>query len=166
MVCTACGAQMPDSAGFCPACGLAVAGIQPDLVMTVGMNDRLLAVLAYFTLIPALVLLFVDPYRKNRYIRFHAFQCLFLCAELVVLCVALGLVLYVLRPIPFLGHLLALVTWPVLVIGCFILWLVLLLKAYQGEIFKLPLIGDWAERQANFGVVNPAESLEAPEHRA
>ena len=37
----------------------------------------------------------------------------------------------------------------VLLIGCFILWLVLLVKAFQGEIFKLPFIGGWAERQAN-----------------
>ncbi|PYX91478.1 MAG: hypothetical protein DMG71_20115 [Acidobacteria bacterium] len=66
-----------------------------------------------------------------------------------MLSVVLRLAFFVLFLIPILGHLLWLVVWLVLSIGCFILWVVLLVKAFQGEMFKLPVIGDWAERQAN-----------------
>ena len=104
-----------------------------------------MAVLAYVTFVPAIILLFVEPYKKNCYIRFHALQCLFLSAGLVVL-FGISLMLFI-TPLP--GHLIWLMLCLVLLIGCFILWLVLLVKAFQGEIFKLPVIGEWAEKQAN-----------------
>jgi len=147
--CTACGVEMPDNAGFCPGCGRSVSGSAPVLGTTGGLNDKLAGMLAYVTFIPAIVFLLIEPFNKNRFIRFHAFQCLFLWATLVVLSVVLRLAFFVLFLIPILGHLLWLVVWLVLSIGCFILWVVLLVKAFQGEMFKLPVIGDWAERQAN-----------------
>jgi len=147
--CTACGVEMPDNAGFCPGCGRSVSGSAPVLGTTGGLNDKLAGMLAYVTFIPAIVFLLIEPFNKDRFIRFHAFQCLFLWATLVVLSVVLRLAFFVLFLIPILGHLLWLVVWLVLSIGCFILWVVLLVKAFQGEMFKLPVIGDWAERQAN-----------------
>jgi uncharacterized membrane protein len=147
--CTACGVEIPDNAGFCPSCGRPVAGSPPVLGTTGGLNDKLAGMLAYVTFIPAIVFLLIEPFKKNRFIRFHAFQCLFLWAALVVLSVVLRLAFFVLFLIPILGHLLWLVVWLVLSVGCFILWVVLLVKAFQGEMFKLPVIGDWAERQAN-----------------
>ena len=140
---------MPDNAGFCPGCGRSVSGSAPVLGTTGGLNDKLAGMLAYVTFIPAIVFLLIEPFNKDRFIRFHAFQCLFLWATLVVLSVVLRLAFFVLFLIPILGHLLWLVVWLVLSIGCFILWVVLLVKAFQGEMFKLPVIGDWAERQAN-----------------
>jgi uncharacterized membrane protein len=168
MVCATCGAQMPDNAGFCPACGqaasqmgaapeTAAAEMQavPDLAMHSEMptppaaagnlQERLMAVLAYFTFIPALVLLLVEPHNRNRYIRFHALQCIFLSVVLVVL-FGISLLLFV-TPLP--GHLFWLLICLVLFIGFFIMWLVLLVKAFQGEVFKLPVIGEWAERRGN-----------------
>jgi uncharacterized membrane protein len=50
--------------------------------------------------------------------------------------------------LPLLGFL-TLLMWPLVGLGGFIVWLVLLLKANQGQMFKLPVIGDMAERQAN-----------------
>jgi uncharacterized membrane protein len=38
--------------------------------------------------------------------------------------------------------------WPVIWLGGFIVWLILLLKANQGQMFKLPVIGDLAQQQA------------------
>jgi uncharacterized membrane protein len=147
--CTACGVEMPDNAGFCPSCGRAIAGSPPVLGTTGGLNDKLAGMLAYVTFIPAIVFLLLEPFKKNRFIRFHSFQCLFLLAALVVLLVVLKLAFFVVALIPILGHLLSLVVWLVLCIGCFILWIVLLVKAFQGEMFKLPVIGEWAERQAH-----------------
>ena len=50
--------------------------------------------------------------------------------------------------IPMAGYLLAWLLIAVIVLGWGILWLVLLVKAFQGETFKLPLIGALAQRQA------------------
>jgi uncharacterized membrane protein len=41
-----------------------------------------------------------------------------------------------------------LLIWPLVSLVGFVVWLILLLKAYQGQMFKLPVIGDMAERQA------------------
>jgi len=49
--------------------------------------------------------------------------------------------------IPFLGWATVLM-WPLIGLGGLILWIVLLLKAYQGHMFKLPMSGDMAEKQA------------------
>lgn len=147
--CTACGAEMPEHSGFCPACGRSIASGPAATAAPGTTSDRLMAALAYVTFIPAIVFLLMEPYNKNRYIRFHSLQCLFLCGALVVVALALVLVIAVLSLIPFVGHLLTLLVWPVFSIACFLLWLVLLVKAYLGALFKLPVIGNWAERQAN-----------------
>ncbi|HTZ97791.1 MAG TPA: hypothetical protein VMB18_15425 [Terriglobales bacterium] len=49
--------------------------------------------------------------------------------------------------IPIFGWLTILI-WPLISLAGFIIWLVLVLKAYQGQMFKLPVIGDMAEKQA------------------
>ena len=146
--CTACGTEMPEHSGFCPACGRAVASAPVSIAGPGPSNDRLLGALAYVTIVPAIVFLLIEPYSKNRYLRFHSFQCLFVCGALLVIAVVLGFVIALLSLLPFVGHLLSLLAWPVFSIGCLLLWLVLVVKAFQGEIFKLPIVGNWAERQA------------------
>jgi uncharacterized membrane protein len=108
------------------------------------MTDNVAGMLAYITIIPAIVFLVVAPYNKSRFVRFHAFQCIFL----TVAWFALGIALSILASIPFLGWLTVLV-WPVVGLAGLALWIVLLLKANQGQMFKLPVIGDLAEKQAN-----------------
>jgi len=108
------------------------------------MTDNVAGMLAYVTFIPAIIFLVVAPYNRNRFIRFHSFQCIFLCVALLVLHFGLG----VLSVVPFL----AVITFPIhmlINLGAFILWIVLLLKANQGQMYKLPFIGDLAEKQAN-----------------
>jgi uncharacterized membrane protein len=55
----------------------------------------------------------------------------------------------VLAFIPILGHLVAFLMWIALSIGGVVIWVVLLIKANQGQMYKLPFIGDLAEKQAN-----------------
>ena len=100
--------------------------------------------LAYVTFIPAIVFLVLEPYNKNRFIRFHAFQCLFLTGTFVALSIVLG----ILGTIPFLGWATVLL-WPLISLAGLVIWIILVLKAYQGQTFKLPVIGDMAEKQAN-----------------
>ncbi len=116
---------------------------------TVGvLSEGVAGALAYVSLIPAVVFLLLDPYNKNRFVRFHSFQCIFLWVTGLLIAVVLrfvGLILYI---IPVLGHLLVWLIAMVVILGAVVIWLVLMVKALQGEAFKLPVIGDLAERQA------------------
>src|SRR5437868_10168659 len=135
--CSGCGVEVPDNAGFCPGCGRSVTGSAPVLGTTGGLNDKLAAMLTYVTFIPAIIFLLIEPFNKNRFIRFHAFQCLFLWATLVVLSVFLRLAFFVLFLIPILGHLLWLLFLLFLSICCFILWVVLLFMSFSCVFFLL-----------------------------
>jgi uncharacterized membrane protein len=149
--CSICGTQIADGATQCAACAgrTAAAPAAVATANTGGMADNVAGMLAYITIIPAIIFLVVEPYNKNRFVRFHAFQCLFLHAAWFVLWVGLFIVSAVLAFIPFLGHLVAFVLWMALAVGLFVIWIVLLLKANAGQMYKLPVIGDLAEKQAN-----------------
>ena len=143
--CNMCGAQIADGTTTCAACaGRAPAASAPPVANAGGLADNVAGMLAYITIIPAIIFLVMEPYNRNRFIRFHSWQCLFFTAALFVLHVGLSIVTFV----PFL----ALITFPLHVLislGGFVLWIVLLLKANQGQMYKLPVIGDLAEKQAN-----------------
>ena len=139
--CPKCGTQIAEGAA-CPRCAGGNVS-PPQTVAGSGLTDNVAGMLAYFTFIPAIVFLVLEPYNKSRFIRFHAFQCIFVSVALFALGVALGII----SMIPFLG----LITIPlhfVIWLGAFALWIILVLKAYQGQMFKLPVVGDMAEKQA------------------
>jgi uncharacterized membrane protein len=146
--CTGCGKEVPAGAMACPACGQGAAGVAPvsASATTGGMTDNMVAALAYFTFIPAIIFLVLEPYCKNKALRFHCFQCLFFNGGLVLVYIALT----VLGMVPFM-KLLTIPIWFVVWLGSIIVWLILTLKAYQGQKFKLPFVGDLAEQQANAG---------------
>ena len=74
---------------------------------------------------------------KNKFVKFHALQS-------IVVFGALSAAQIILTMIPILGWILI----PILTIIAIILWIVLMVKAYQGEKFKLPIAGDIAEKNA------------------
>lgn len=78
--------------------------------------------------------------KQNKFIRFHAMQSTLLFGLFFLISVVLGI-------IPILGWLIALILSPILTIVAFALWLVLMWKAYSGEKYKLPYIGEIAEKQ-------------------
>ena len=144
--CPECAAQMPDSAAFCPGCGRSmqtesVASERPSLT-----RDHLLGACAYFTFLPALSFLLLDPYRKNPFVRFHSVQCLLLCLLSLVAAVLVRLLTMVLLLVPVAGPLLAVLFVTIAALAALFLWIVLLVKALQGERFALPLIGGLAEK--------------------
>lgn len=142
--CSSCGTQIADGTTMCAACsGRTAPAGTATAASTGGLADNVAGMLAYVTIIPPIIFLVTAPYNKNKFIRFHSFQCLFLCVALIVLSIALS----ILTVVPFM----VLITIPLRMIiglGSLILWIVLLLKAYQGEMYKLPIIGDMAEKQA------------------
>jgi uncharacterized membrane protein len=142
--CTVCGAQTPDGSTVCPACSRSGApAARPAQTTASGLTDNVAGMLAYVTVIPAIIFLVMEPYNKSRFIRFHSFQSIFFCVALIALSVALSIFTF----IPFIG--LILIPLHLLIgLGGFALWIILMLKANQGQMFKLPVIGDMAEKQA------------------
>ena len=108
------------------------------------MTDNVAGMLAYVTIIPAIIFLVMEPYNKSKFVRFHSFQCLFFCVALIVVQIGLS----ILAIVPFL----ALITIPLhflIALGALVIWIILLMKANSGLMYKLPFIGDLAEKQAN-----------------
>jgi uncharacterized membrane protein len=60
----------------------------------------------------------------------------------------LWIVLRIIVQIPVLGWA-TILLWPLVSLAGLIIWIILVMKAYQGQMFKLPVIGDMAEKQAN-----------------
>lgn len=153
MICASCGAQIADNAAFCPACGNAVgrtssgAAAIPATAQAQtkpgGLSDKLAGALAYFTIIPAIVFLLIEPYNRRRFVRYHAFQSIFLAVACFVISFALRIVGFM----PVLRWS-TLFLWPLLWLAELVVWFICVFKAYQGQMFKLPVIGNLAEQQA------------------
>jgi uncharacterized membrane protein len=110
------------------------------------LPEKLAGALSYFIL-PALLFLLVEPYKSNRFVRFHSFQCIGMSLAAVVIGAILRISGVVLFIIPVLGPLLVSLVSMVVSLAFLILWIVLIVKALQGEMFKIPLVGDFAEHQ-------------------
>jgi uncharacterized membrane protein len=130
--CPHCGTAMPVNAAFCPACGWSMRPLPPA--------ERAVAVVAYLPLVPPGVLLLLPAFRDNRFVRFHAWQSILLWGVFFVLTIAALFLSNVAAAMVFLlfGILVSL--------AMLFLWIVLSLKAWQGERFELPLFGELAAR--------------------
>jgi uncharacterized membrane protein len=140
--CSTCGAQIPDGSTTCAACAGRTAAA-PPVASAGGLTDNVAGMLAYVTFIPAIIFLVMEPYNKSRFIRFHSFQCIFVCLASAAAHIALGIV----GAVPFL----ILLTFPLhmlVSLATLVILVFLALKANQGQMFKLPVIGDMAEKQA------------------
>jgi uncharacterized membrane protein len=139
--CNSCGAQVADGTTTCAAC----AGRAPaaPAAAASGMADNVAGMLAYVTFIPAIIFLVTPPYNQSRFIRFHSFQSIFLFVAVVAIQIGLS----VLTIVPFLIF----ITAPLhllVALAALVVWIILLLKANQGQMYKLPVIGDLAQKQA------------------
>jgi uncharacterized membrane protein len=109
-----------------PATGLSTTSLDPNIA----------AGLSYVAgWVTGLIFFLIE--KQNRLVRFHAMQSILFSAVWIVLGIVIGM-------IPFLGFLGVLFN-----LGMFVVWIVLLVNAFQGKYFKLPVIGDYAERYAN-----------------
>ncbi|MGE0131679.1 MAG: zinc-ribbon domain-containing protein [Blastocatellales bacterium] len=171
--CTQCGTQVEETARFCKKCGTRLLTTQPASAPTANyqtpnyqqppnfgfgqgqvpyqppyqspaahadMKPNIAGMLCYpLSLITGILFLVLTPYNRDRFVRFHAWQSIFFFVTLVVLSIVLrvfprpleGLFLFALQLLALGGT-----GWA-------------MYKAYHGEEFKLPLIGEWAENQAS-----------------
>ena len=118
----------------------------PEAIGPVGPKDNFIAAAAYLTFLPAIIFVLIEPFKRNRFVRFHSFQSIFLAAATIVAAIAMRILYSVLALIPGLGYLLAWLTSTVALLAWVILWILLLVKALQGETFRLPWIGNLAEK--------------------
>src|SRR6185295_15479801 len=95
-------------------------------------------------LITGILFLVLEPYNKDKTIRFHAFQSIF--ANLAM--IAGWFVLTILAYTPFLGLLFTFLIVFAYPLATLALWIILMYKAYNRERFVLPIIGPLAEKQA------------------
>jgi uncharacterized membrane protein len=144
--CPSCGAAVEGR--YCAKCGTAVdpaAGpaaspaVNLPAVSAPGLTENSAAALCYLLgWVTGVIFLILAPYNKNKLIRFHAFQSIFLSVGLIILWWALSLAL------PFgVWRLIGLMD-----LAFFILWIYLLVQTYQGKKVVLPVIGDLAAKQA------------------
>ena len=106
----------------------------------VPLPDRALATLAYLTFIPAATFLLLPKFRGHRFLRFHAWQSVLIWTVFLVLTVTAVFLSNIAAALLFLllGVLASL--------AMVFLWVVLSIKAWQGERFELPLFGELAAR--------------------
>ena len=160
MHCTSCGTQMTDNSGFCQNCGQAArAGIlgQPtasgatvvpnaQTSATTAMAPNIAGLLSYILgFLSGIFFLVTEPYKRDPFVRFHAFQSIFLSVAAIVVRLGCGVLLSIM---PWsLWSLISMIS-ALVSLAFFLLFLLLMFKAYSNERFKLPVIGDLAERQA------------------
>jgi uncharacterized membrane protein len=158
--CKACG-QDAGEASFCPKCGAAqgaspAGGAQSAAVAapaapaaeypTAGMEENVAALVSYiFGWITGLIFLLID---KRPFVKFHAAQSIAVNIAIVPCWIALWIVWFIIAHIPIIG-LVGLVIFPIFGLAVFATWIFLMYKAYNHEMFKLPIIGDMVEKMVN-----------------
>jgi uncharacterized membrane protein len=149
--CSKCGTLVPDSAGFCQNCGQPQpASPAPAAAVRSGPAENTAALLSYVLgWLTGLIFFVID---KRPYVRFHAAQSMITFFSLMILRMVLGMIFGIggwFGGPRHLGH--VGLGWPLMKLIwllTFVLWIVLMVKAYQGKKFKLPITGDLAENLA------------------
>jgi uncharacterized membrane protein len=151
--CANCGAQVEGK--FCAKCGAAVAadpggGFAPPppapAIQAPGLTENVAAALCYLlTIITGILFLVIEPYSKNKTIRFHAFQAIFLGISWFVFLVVFGILTSALS---FMGWFFIMALHRILYLAFLALIALLMYKAYNNEKWVLPVIGPLAEKQA------------------
>jgi uncharacterized membrane protein len=114
------------------------------------MASNVAGLVAYLLgFITGIVLLVVEPYKNDKFVRFHAFQSIFISGVYLAVMVAWGIFTSALIGISF-GALwsVAILGWWIVRLAFFGLWLFLLYRAYNNDRFELPVIGAIARRLA------------------
>jgi uncharacterized membrane protein len=101
-----------------------------------GLEPNVAGLLCYLVgWITGLIFFLIE--KENEFVRFHALQSILLSVALIIVEIILWI-------IPIIGWVLV----PILGIGIFILWIFMMVKAYQGKKIKLPIIGKIAENNS------------------
>jgi uncharacterized membrane protein len=187
--CQTCGSSLPDGSSTCTACGasqgVAAPGAAPGAMpgsgpipgstpgpmpgampapmpaAGAGLTPNVAGALAYLVgAITGILFLVIDPFKTDRFVRFHAFQSIFfnlawiafwivwMIVGLVLGAISHGLFFIIQLPINLL-----------VTVGGFCIWIYLMYSAYQGKTFQLPVIGALAATQAGIAPATTGQRL-------
>jgi len=110
-----------------------------------GLSDNAVAAISYITFVPAIAFLVLEPYKRSSYVRFHAWQCIFLSLAAFFISLVLG---FALSMMSFFSYFAARSIGELVDLCWFLLWILCVINAINGKRFKLPIVGQLAERQA------------------
>src|ERR1700744_1634413 len=176
--CQTCGSSLPDGSTTCPACGAtqgaAAAGATPGAIPgpipgtmpaaplpAAGLTPNVAGALGYLVgAITGILFLVIDPFKADRFVRFHAFQSIFfnlawiafwivwMIVGLMLGAISHGLFFIIQLPINLL-----------VTVGGFCIWVYLMYSAYQGKTLQLPVIGPLAATQAGIATTGAGQRL-------
>jgi uncharacterized membrane protein len=122
----------------------------PTPAASSGLSSNVAALLCYVpVLITGVIMLVLEPYKNDKFVRFHAFQSIFFG----LFCMAFWMIWsFLIVGLLFTGGLTGFGIFGILFwlirLAFFGIWVLLVYKAYNNEQFKLPVIGDIAAKQA------------------
>ncbi len=102
-----------------------------------GIDQNVEGVLCYIVgWVTGIIFLLIE--KENKFVRFHAMQSLVTFLALYILSIVLPF-------IPIIGSIISILIIPLSIV----IWLFMMYKAYNGEKYKLPYVGDFSEEQIN-----------------
>jgi uncharacterized membrane protein len=148
--CISCGASLANPGVACPSCAPSAQPQTAAVSASPGLSTQAAGALAYLAgLITGIIFLVVDPFKGDRFVRFHAFQSIFFNVAWIVLWIAWIFIGFLLGAVTKgLFFLLELPINLLLMVGGFCVWAWLMYSASQGKAVRLPVIGSLAARQA------------------
>lgn len=149
--CSSCGGNIAEGAAFCPQCGKgqgAAAGGSASTGAQSGMAENVAGGLSYvFGWLTGIIFLLID---KRPFVRFHAAQSIVVFGALHIIQIVFG---YVFGFGFLFGGGASMGTWAIAglissIIGlaCLVLWVVLMVKAFQGQKFRVPVAAEFADK--------------------
>ena len=166
--CEKCGAAIAEDSAFCGACGaraVSVTAAPPAAAASSavssgtsmgtatasapGLTMNMAAALSYaLGAITGVLFLALEPYKNNRFVRFHAIQSIIFSVACVAVAIVWSIIVGILVSIA--GFWVLTVDLPLhwlFGLGIFVLWLFLMFQAYSEREYRIPWIGDIAAKQ-------------------
>jgi uncharacterized membrane protein len=118
-----------------------------------GLDENVASLLSYiFGWLSGLIFFLIE--KDSRLVRFHAMQSILLNVSIGVFAIVVGIVIAIFVAIlsaisSDLGGIVALLSsllWLAFGLVILLLWVMCLIKAFQGQMYKLPIIGNFAEK--------------------
>lgn len=128
-----------------------------------GLSDNAAAGIAYITIIPAIVFLIIEPFKRSPFVRFHAWQSIFFFVAWAVVDILIGVVQNIVPSVGFPTYL----VMELVGLAIFVIWLIVFIGAFNGNILQVanhwrfggeagqPLVGLFPKRSQGFAQSRP-----------
>jgi uncharacterized membrane protein len=164
--CANCGSNVVDGAKFCAGCGKPVGALPQPVTVTqtagaalavqpataqpsaIGLTSNVAAALTYILgFVTGILFLVLEPYKHDRYVRFHAMQSILYSAAGIVFRIGWSILVSSLMDMTAWAAMLLVPVGLVISLGLFVFWIFLMYQAYSNREFRIPVIGAIAAKQ-------------------